>query len=171
MPITIIGAQVNGKPNFNTIAHVGIMDFSTISISLAKVHYTNKGIKENKTFSVNIPKEGLVKETDFAGMVSGETTDKSKVFEAFYGSLKTAPMILECPINMECKLIQTIEFPKHEVFLGEIVETFCGDEFLVDGKMDISKVQPILFVMDGTSYWNLGSKISNAWKVGKELVK
>jgi flavin reductase (DIM6/NTAB) family NADH-FMN oxidoreductase RutF len=55
MPTTLVGALVNGKPNYVTIAHVGIMDSTSVSLGMNKNHYTNQGIKENKTFSVNIP--------------------------------------------------------------------------------------------------------------------
>ena len=97
-PTTIVGAMVDGRPNFITIAHVGIVNHATpqlISLSMAKVHYTNEGIKENKAFSVNIPSENLVTETDYVGLVSGKKTDKSGLFEIFYGGLENAPMIKE----------------------------------------------------------------------------
>lgn len=83
MPTTLVGANVKGKPNYITIAHVGIMDLSSISLGMAKIHYTNVGIKENKTFSVNIPSVGMVKKTDYCGLVSGKRVDKSRLFENF----------------------------------------------------------------------------------------
>lgn len=64
-----------------------------ISVSLDKHHYTNSGIRDNRTFSVNLPSVNLVKETDYIGMNSGKVIDKSTMFEIFYGQLKTAPMI------------------------------------------------------------------------------
>ena len=85
MPTTIVGANVNSKPNYIAIAHVGIMDHGSISVSLNRAHYTNAGIKENQTFSVNIPSVDMVKETDYCGLVSGKNQDKSRVFECFYG--------------------------------------------------------------------------------------
>lgn len=54
LPTTLVGALANGKPNYTTIAHVGIMDLSSVSLGMKKLHYTNQGIKENKTFSINI---------------------------------------------------------------------------------------------------------------------
>ena len=155
MPTTLVGANVNGKPNYITIAHVGIMDFGSISLSMNKVHYTNAGIKENGTFSVNIPSVEMVKETDYCGLVSGKHVDKSQLFETFYGKLGTAPMIKECPINLECRLIKTVDFPRHDIFVGEIVETYCDEQYLTDGVVDFAKVQPILFVMNDRSYWKL----------------
>ena len=169
MPTTLVGANVNGKPNFITIAHVGIMDLGSISVGMAKVHYTNSGIKENGTFSVNIPSVELVKETDYCGIISGKNADKARLFEVFYGGLKTAPMIRQCPINMECKLIKTVDFPKHDAFVGEIVETHCDEHILTDGVVDFSKVHPILFAMNDRSYWKLGERFAKAWNIGKEL--
>ena len=54
-PTTIVGAMVNGKPNFITIAHIGIVNHAKpylISLSLGKMHYTNAGIKESRAFSL-----------------------------------------------------------------------------------------------------------------------
>jgi flavin reductase (DIM6/NTAB) family NADH-FMN oxidoreductase RutF len=171
MPTTLVGATVEGKPTFITIAHVGIMDLGSVSLGMNKIHYTNAGIKENGTFSVNIPSIEMVKETDYCGLVSAKNVDKGDLFEIFYGRLKTAPMIAECPINMECRLIQTVDFPRHDIFVGEIVETYCDESCLSDGVVDFSKVQPILFVMNDKSYWKLGERLARAWHVGKGLRK
>jgi flavin reductase (DIM6/NTAB) family NADH-FMN oxidoreductase RutF len=62
LPTTLVGALVNGKPNYTTIAHVGIMDLESVSLGMNKLHYANLGIKENKTFSINIPSTKMVKE-------------------------------------------------------------------------------------------------------------
>ena len=86
LPTTLIGAMVNGNPNYIAIAHVGIMDLSSISLGMSKVHYTNEGIKKNGTFSVNIPSVDLVEKTDFCGLVSGRDVDKAGLFKTFYGN-------------------------------------------------------------------------------------
>jgi flavin reductase (DIM6/NTAB) family NADH-FMN oxidoreductase RutF len=169
MPTTLIGALVNGKPNYITIAHVGIMDLGSVSLGMSKAHYTNADIKANRTFSVNIPSVKMVKETDHCGLVSGKTLDKSVLFKTFYGKLKSAPMIEECTINVECELIKTVDFPSHDVFVGRIAATYCDEAILIEGVVDFGKVQPILFVMNDRSYWKLGNKFAKAWDVGKEI--
>jgi len=119
-PTVIVGAIVDDKPNFITIAHIGIVNHAKpylISISMGKVHYTNPGIRENKEFSVNIPSENLVAETDYVGIVSGKKVDKSGVFEIFYGSLSKAPMIKACPVCMEFRLFDTYHTPNHYLFI------------------------------------------------------
>jgi len=173
-PTTIVGAIVEGKVNFITIAHIGIVNHARpylISLSLAKAHYTNAGIRENKTFSVNIPNEDLVVETDYVGIVSGKKTDKSSVFEVFYGDLENAPMITECPINMECKLYDVYDTPTHDLFIGEIVETYADESVLKNGKVDLARVKPLLFDMSSIKYWSIGKAVADCWNIGKQLKK
>ncbi len=173
-PTTMAGALVNGVPNFITIAHIGILNHAEpylISLSMRKTHYTNQGIKENQAFSVNIPPESLVVETDYVGMFSGKKHDKSELFEVFYGQLGNAPMIKECPVNMECRLHDVYDTPTHDVFIGAIVETYADEEVLKEGKVDISVVKPLLFDMSSRSYWSLGSRIVDCWNIGIELKK
>ena len=171
LPTTLVGTLVNGKPNFITIAHVGIMDLESVSLGMNKRHYSNEGIKVNKTFSINIPSTTMVKETDYCGLTSGKDHNKADMFKTFYGKLKTAPMIDQCCINMECELIKTVDFPNHDVFIGKIEATYCDEKVLTDGEVDFEKVQPILFVMNDQSYYSLGKKFAKAWRVGKELNK
>ena len=105
-PSVIVGALVNGKENYITLGQCSGLSMNPpmMYISINKAHYTNDGIKENGYFSVNIPSENMVIETDYAGIVSGKKTDKSELFEVFHGQVKNAPMIKECPLNMECRL-------------------------------------------------------------------
>ena len=72
---------------------------------------------------------------------------------------------------MECRLIQTLDFPRNDVFIGEIVETYCAEDCLSDGVVDFSKVQPILFVMNDKGYWRLGDRFAEAFDIGKGLRK
>lgn len=169
MPATLIGAMVDGKPNFITIAHVGIMDFGTISLSMNRAHYTNAGIRKHEAFSINIPSRNTVEAADYCGIVSGHNADKSAIFRTFYGTLKTAPMIEECPVNMECRLVKTLDLAQHDIFIGEIVATYCDEECLTNGQLDFSKIQPLLFVMNDRGYWSLGERLASAWNIGRQF--
>jgi flavin reductase (DIM6/NTAB) family NADH-FMN oxidoreductase RutF len=173
-PTVLVGAIVNDKPNFITIAHIGIVNHATphmISLSMGKAHYTNPGIIENKAFSVNIPSENLVVETDYVGLVSGHKTDKSGLFEIFYGELEKVPMITECPLNMECRLFDTYDTPTHDLFIGEIVQTYADESVLTDGKVDLAKVKPLLFDMSSVKYWSVGNAVADCWSAGKKMKK
>lgn len=174
MPTVLVGSTVNGKPNFITVAHTGILNHGKpqyISLGLGKRHYSNHGIKENRTFSLNMPSENLVVETDYVGLYTGNKHDKSTLFEVFYGELKTAPMIARCLINAECKLYDVYDLPTHDVFIGELVETYADESVLKEDVIDISKLKPLLFDMASRKYWALGGEIAKCWSVGKRLKK
>jgi flavin reductase (DIM6/NTAB) family NADH-FMN oxidoreductase RutF len=170
MPVSLVGANVGRKPNFEAIAWFNLVDYqpNLIGVSSEKSHYTNKGIRENKTFSVNIPSAGMVAATDFCGLYSGSKVDKSKAFDVFYGELKTAPMISECPVNVECRLNQTLELLHGEVFIGEIVGVYMEDKYLTDNKPDTRKINPLLFEGTLGSYWKVGEHIAKAFGIGKD---
>jgi flavin reductase (DIM6/NTAB) family NADH-FMN oxidoreductase RutF len=174
MPTTLVGATVNGKPNFLAVAHVGILNHGTpqyLSIGLSKSHYTNTGIHESKAFSICLPSEDLMQETDYCGIMTGKKTDKAALFDVFYGELKTAPMIRQCPVNMELTLHEVLDFKTHDIFVGELVETYADDTVMTDGRVDIAKVRPLLFDMASVNYWRLGPSLDKCWNVGKSLKK
>jgi trans-aconitate 2-methyltransferase len=166
MPVVLVGTLVDGKPNFITVAHVGVLNANTphlVSISLGKIHFTNQGIKENRTFSINIPSEDMMSKVDYVGLVSGKNTDKSSLFEITFGELATAPMINECPVSMECRLVNIMELPTHDVFIGEIISTYSENSIMKGSRIDISKIRPMLFDMASRMYYSLGRPIGNCW--------
>ena len=171
MPMTVVGAMVESKPNFLAVAWVCRVNFAPplIGIALGKKHHTNKGIRKYKEFSVNIPGVDLIKPVDYVGLVSGEKTDKSKVFESFYGQLKYAPMIRQCPLTMECKVTNTVDLPADEFFIGEILGVYTEDQYLTDGKPDIQKMKPFMLTMPDNGYWSVGERVGKAWSIGKGL--
>jgi len=174
MPTTLVGTTVNGKPNFLTIAHVGILNQGTpqyLSLSLGKVHHSNAGILENRTFSICMPSEDLMVETDYCGIMTGKKTDKATLFDVFYGELETAPMIHQCPVNMELKLHDVLDFTTHDIFIGELIQTYAEDDVLTGGKIDVAKLRPLLFDMASVKYWRLGPAVGKCWNVGKSLKK
>jgi flavin reductase (DIM6/NTAB) family NADH-FMN oxidoreductase RutF len=170
MPVTLVGALVHGRPNFLAVAWVSRVNLNPpiLAVALNKVRHTAVGVQENQTFSVNVPGADLVKETDYCGIVSGKEVDKSGLFEVFYGELKTAPMIKRCPMCMECRLIETVSLPTHNLFLGDVVGAYTEERYLTDGKLDIGKVNPFLFSRIDNSYWILGEEIGKAYSIGKQ---
>jgi flavin reductase (DIM6/NTAB) family NADH-FMN oxidoreductase RutF len=171
MPVTLVGALVQGRPNFLAVAWVSRVNLNPpiLAVALNKVRHTAVGVQENQTFSVNVPGADLVKETDYCGLVSGKEADKSGLFEIFYGELKTVPMIRQCPLCMECRLFQTISLPSHQLFLGEIVGAYTEERYLTEGKPDIRKMNPFLLSMPDNNYWAVGEHAGKAWSLGNRL--
>ena len=174
MPAFLVGALVNDEPNFMTAAWGGIACSNPPMLTVALQHhrYTYKGIKENGTFSVNIPSIGIVTETDYCGVVSGSKTDKISAcgFRIFFGELDTAPMIEQCPVNLECKVFQIIDLGSHALIIGQIMETYMTRDCLTDGQPDVYKIKPFAFTHGNPStYQAFGEVLAPAFKVGKKL--
>jgi flavin reductase (DIM6/NTAB) family NADH-FMN oxidoreductase RutF len=77
-------------------------------------------------------------------------------------------MIKDCPLNMECHLVDIVKSGLNEIFIGEIVGTYTEEKFLTDGKMDFKKMKPLILSQPDTSYWSLGEPVVRAWSIGKK---
>ena len=170
-PTIMIGASVDGKPDFTTVAWTGVAASVPPSITIALQHqrHSLKGVRQNMVFSVNIPSADLVKETDYCGLASGARIDKAADchFTVFYGKLKNAPFIEQCPINHGCEVVQILNLGSHELIVGRIVESHVSEECLVDGRPDPAKVKPFLFA--GFGYYTVGEHLGDAFRCGIDI--
>jgi flavin reductase (DIM6/NTAB) family NADH-FMN oxidoreductase RutF len=172
MPTVLVGSMVAGKANFMAVGWITRVNFNPPMIAVALgPHYTNTGIEEKKEFSINIPDVSLVAETDYCGLVSGGKTDKSALFDLFYGELKSAPLIKRCPLAMACSLYDKVKLPVNTLYIGEIVEVFSEERYLTEGKPDIKKINPFTLTMPDNQYWGVGALVGKAWQSGKKLKK
>ncbi len=173
IPICLLGALVDGKPNYETVGNIGMVSFNPnlLMVSSVKTHHTNKGVNQNKTLSINYPTAEMVAETDYCGMVSGAKTDKSRLFTNFYGELDT-PMIQECPVNLECRVIDTLSYGAYDVWITEVVETYIDESITPDDPKQwptIQQVNPLVYSPAG-EYYSLGAKIGIGYSVGRKLI-
>jgi flavin reductase (DIM6/NTAB) family NADH-FMN oxidoreductase RutF len=170
MPVTLVGTVIHGKVNFMTVAWVSRVNFQPpkVAIAINKGHATAQGILTNKTFSICLPNRELMVKADYCGITSGKRVDKSKVFTVFYGEIKSAPMIEECPLCLECQLTETVDGESNYFFIGEIKGVFADDACLQDGIIDPVKADYFILTMPDKNYWGLGAKLGEAWKVGKK---
>jgi flavin reductase (DIM6/NTAB) family NADH-FMN oxidoreductase RutF len=161
LPIVLVGVQVNKKPNYLVIGYICPFDFGRyIFLSMYKKRYSNLGIHENMTFSVNIPTEDLLSETDICGSKSGRDFDKASLFNTFYGKLQTAPMIRECPVNIECKVSEILDYDPNEGIIGEVIKSYVDPHLITDEKLDWRKIDPLIWVTGGDfNYYQLGDRI------------
>lgn len=172
-PVWVVGTyDKSGKPNVMTIAWGGICCSRPpcVAISLRKATYTYGNIIERKAFTVNIPPETYVRETDYFGLVSGKNTDKflATGLTPVRSDKVDAPCVKEFPMTLECRVIQTIEIGLHIQFVGEIIDVKI-DETVLDerGLPDIGKVKPILFSPEVRAYYKVGDFLGEAFSIGK----
>lgn len=170
-PAVLVGAMVDGKPNFMTVAWCGVACNKppSLSVAIAKKRYTLEGIDLHGAFSVNVPSADLAQKVDYCGVHSGRKTDKSEIFKVAYGALETAPLVEECPLNFECKVLHSLELGSHFLIVGEVVETHIDGRCLTDGKPDVCKLDPLIYASGSMQYHRLGEAVGKAFHIGKEM--
>ena len=172
MPIVIVGSVFEGRANFMPIAWVSIVNFKPPLFAIASgAHHTNKGIDENREFSINIPDVSLIELTDYCGLVSGNKTDKSKLFNIFYGESEKVPLIKECSVCISCSVYDVVKLPSHTLFIGDPKEVFTEEKYMTDNKLDIKKMNPFTLTMPDNHYWSIGKNLGKAWNIGKNFKK
>jgi flavin reductase (DIM6/NTAB) family NADH-FMN oxidoreductase RutF len=172
-PTVLVGADVDGKADFAAVAWAGVAAGTPPAVSIALQHprYSLKGIRRNLSFSVNIPSRDMVRETDYCGLISGAKTDKVRdcKFKVFYGKTAGAPLIEQCPINLECEVLHILNMGSHALVIGKVVETHVSEDCLTDGKADVSKVKPFAYIPG--NYYAIGDAFADAFSIGKEIKK
>ena len=171
MPVLLVGTVVEDQVNFMTAAWCGIANQKppAISVAIRKSRLTLKGIRENGVFSINVPSVEQVKKVDFCGIYSGRKRDKSRLFEVFYGDLERVPLIKECPLNLECTVLNTLDIGTHYLVIGEIIQTHATDSVLNEGVPVPEKINPLIYCTGSLGgYYALGGHVAKAFHVGKE---
>jgi flavin reductase (DIM6/NTAB) family NADH-FMN oxidoreductase RutF len=170
---TILGTHLGGKVNFMALDWLTRVNFkpAMLGICVNKNNATHEALLDKGEFSINVPSVAMVAVTDYTGLVSAKRTDKSDLFQVFYGELQHAPMISECPLTMECRVTQRVELPTNSFFIAEIINIYCDEEFLSDGQPDVEKIKPFVLSMPDNRFWSLGTCVGKAWHEGKIFLK
>lgn len=174
-PTLLVGSSVDGRANFMAMGGGGVVNAEPpmMGVLLRHTSYTLKGIWQNRTFSMNTPSVDMVKEADFCGITSGADVDKVKAcrFKVFYGHLSTAPLIEQCPVNLECRVVHIMNLGSHDFIIGQVEGTYVSEDCLTDGKPDVDKIRPIVFDVTFRRYFAFGEVVGGAYKSGLELKK
>ena len=166
-PMTVVGAEVEGKVNWLVVGHTGVIGHDRILVSMSKSHYTNQGIKKSKRLSVNLVSREMLPKADYVGSVSGATVDKSEVFAYHIGENDT-PVIDASPLTMECEVVDIYETDGFDNFICAIVNTYAASDVLdSDGKLDYTKLKPVLFEFPTYSYLATGEIIGKCLNLDK----
>lgn len=154
----------DSAPNIITIAWTGVVcsEPPIVSVSIRPGRHSHGQVKRSGEFVVNIPTEEQLRALDFCGMASGREVDKFKELglTPIRGSEVAAPLIKECPVNLECRVIDVKSLGTHDLFLGEIVAVHMDEEVMNDkGIIDIAKLRPIAYCPQASQYWSLKEAI------------
>jgi flavin reductase (DIM6/NTAB) family NADH-FMN oxidoreductase RutF len=172
-PVVVVGTyDKQGKPNAMTAAWSGICCSTPpcIAVSLRKATYSYGAIVERKAFTISVPSEHFVRETDYLGLASGANEDKFAAagLTPVRSTLVDAPYVEQFPVVLECKLLHALEIGLHTLFVGEIVDIKVDEAFVgPEGFADIAATRPILFAPGVRSYFGVGEPLGKAFSIGK----
>lgn len=176
IPAALIACGDRDYQNVLTVAWIGMVDSQTVGIGLLKNSYSLGIIREKQAFSVNIPPTKLLEAVDYCGIASGRSADKwaATGLTARTDTASGVPIVAECPVNLECRLLREIELENLVLLLGKITETYVDADkvTLVGGqpRVDPASLDPIVFFAVADEYWSLGRKLGDAFVVGKALL-
>ncbi len=174
-PAWIVGSyDKEGRPNGMTAAWGGICcsDPPCVAVSLRKATYTYGNLLARRAFTLSVPSETQVRETDYFGVTSGRDVDKFAALKLtpVKSELVDAPYVGEFPLVLECEVIQIIELGLHTQFIGRIRDVKAHQSVLgTDGLPDIEKVRPIIFSPGNRLYFGVGSSLGFAFNLGHEI--
>jgi Conserved protein/domain typically associated with flavoprotein oxygenases, DIM6/NTAB family len=150
-------------------AWAGQYDARQIVISLSK-HKTTENLELTGAFTVSFADVRTVAESDYFGLVSGKNVP-DKVERAGFTVTPSpnvdAPIINEYPLTLECRVVSW----KDGILIGEVVNMSADECILTDGKVDLEKLQPIVFDAAAMSYRSIGSEVGKAWGSGKKYTE
>lgn len=176
-PTTLIGSlDRDEQVNLMTASWVGVVSKTpaTLAVSLNKSRKTYANIRERGEFVVNMVPASLTVEADFCGIRSGHKEDKPSCCDFHFQPAEqvAVPLLMESPLNLECKLVREIEIGDYHLLLGEILQVHAvEDAFADDGSIDTRYFDPLVYLGGIREYWNLGEKTADAYNVGKQLLR
>ena len=167
-PMTVVGAEVEGKVNWLVVGHTGIIGHDRVLVSMSKSHYTNQGIRKSKKLSINLVSREMLPQADYVGSVSGASVNKSGVFKYHWGENGT-PVIDASPLTMECNVEDIFETEGFDNFICSIANTYAAPEVLdSEGKLDYTQLKPVLFEFPTYSYIATGEIIGKCRNLDKQ---
>jgi flavin reductase (DIM6/NTAB) family NADH-FMN oxidoreductase RutF len=114
-----------------------------IMVGIVPDRYSHHIIKESGCFVVNLVSPSFSKEYEYLGSHSGKNEDKFDHLNIKFenGCYVNAPLLTECPVCIECTVIDSIQPGTHELFFGRVDCVHCDQEYLNEnGNIDWSKI-------------------------------
>ena len=152
LPAVMIScARAGEKPNIITAAWVGTIcsDPAMVSVSIRPERYSYDIIRETGEFVINLTTEELAYATDYCGVRSGRDVDKFREMGLTPGKaqhLSLAPVILESPVNIECRVTEVKELGSHHMFLARVLGVSVDEAYLNEkGRFELNETGLIAY--------------------------
>ena len=161
----ITSISEDGRPNIITLGevfNVSIRSPVIVGIAIAKPRYSHELITATREYVVNLPTAAMVEAVDLCGTISGRDVDKFAEFglTPVPAEKVRPPLIAECPVSIECRVIGIQEIGDHDLFLGEAVAEHVAEDALDDdGRIVVGKLDALCYLHG--EYWSCGAKLGH----------
>lgn len=150
VPAVLVSCGTGSQANIITLAWAGTVcsDPPLIGLGVRPGRHSHTLIADVGEFVVNLPRADQVQLVDHCGMVSGRDEDKWEAcgFTPSPAAQVKVPLIAECPVNIECRLRQTISLGSHDLFIGEVVNVQLDENVLTNqGRLDIAQLDSFAY--------------------------
>jgi len=155
-----------GRPNIVTLGEVFNISIGVgtqpviLGIAIAKPRYSHQLITATREYVVNFPTAAMVKTVDLCGTASGRDVDKFAAFglTAVPATHVRPPLIAECPLNVECRVLGIQEIGDHDLFLGQVLAEHVAEEALDEhGHVLVDKLDFLCYLH--SEYWSSGRRL------------
>lgn len=170
LPAVLVSCGVE-RPNIITLAWAGTLcsDPPAVGIGVRPERFSHPLIAESGEFVVNLPRADQVSIVDYCGHVSGREVDKWAAcgLTPAPASQVRVPLIAECPIALECRVLHRLALGSHELFVGQVLAVQADEEVLADqGRLDYERAQLLAYA--GGYYWRLSELLGRYgdWRQG-----
>lgn len=160
----ITSVDADGRPNIITLGEVfnlSIADPVIVGIAIAPPRYSHQLISQQGEYVINLPPASLVKQVWACGSVSGREVDKFARFglTPIPATHVKPPLIAECIVNIECRVVGIETIGDHDLFKGEVLAVHISPEIAdANGKVDPAKLSTV--VLTGFGVFGLGEQLS-----------
>lgn len=173
MPVLMVATyNEDGSVNVMNAAWGTMQERGNVALNLTETHKTVQNIKARKAFTVSIADADHLVAADYFGVVSGNKEPKK--FEksgltASKAETVDAPVINEFPLCLECEFIEFQDDTYGIGVIGKVVSITADEKVMVDGKVDISRVNAIAFDPYTLGYYRVSERVGNAFHDGLKL--
>jgi len=165
LPVVLVSCGEEGKaPNMLTVAWTGTIctNPAMAYISVRPERHSYDMIKNSGEFVINLTTASMVKEVDFCGVRSGRDMNKFEKtgLTPVKGQLEYAPLIKECPVNIECKVKEIKELGSHHMFIGDVQGVNIEDAYMDStGKFHLNDSDLIIY--SHGEYFSMGERLGS----------
>ncbi len=174
LPAALISCGANPEEfNLITLSWMGTVCSNPpmCYISVRPERHSYEIIKRTGEFVINLTNEEMAYATDWCGVKSGRDFNKFAEMKLTPGKAEkvNAPIVIESPLCIECKVKEIIPLGSHDMFIADVVNILADTKY-IDPETETFKLSEAkLIAYSHGHYYKLGEEIGKfGWTVKKK---